>query len=64
MNQYQASIGCEDSGGGSLIDGLLNGVELTLLDSKAIALGFVRQSLVEELCNRATTQLVRQGVQR
>ena len=41
------------SGGGDLSD-LLDGVELNLLDSKLIGIGFVREELVEEVCLRAT----------
>ena len=43
---------------------LLQGVDLTLLDSKLIGLGFVREDLVTDLCNKAVEQLVQEGVQR
>ena len=40
---------------------LLDGVELTLLDSKLVGLGFVREDLVRQLCERATVGLIRDG---
>ena len=43
---------------------LFQDVDLTLLDSKLIGLGFVREDLVTELCNEAVEQLVQEGVQR
>ena len=43
---------------------LLNGVQLNLLDSKMIALGYVRKDLAKHLCTRATKQLVQEGIQR
>ena len=45
------------SGGGGDLSDLLDGVELNLLDSKLIGIGFVREELVEEVCLRATRQL-------
>ena len=52
--------GSRPSSSGDLSD-LLDGVELNLLDSKLIGIGFVREELVEEVCLRATRQLVREG---
>lgn len=46
------------------LQGLLQGLDINLLDSKFLGLGYVRQDLVEELCSRATLQLVREGEQR
>ena len=43
----------QSNSGGDLMD-LLDGVDLNLLDSKLIGLGFVRQQLVEEVCLRTT----------
>ena len=51
----------QQSGG---INRILQGVELNILDSKFLGLGYVRQDLVEELCTKATLQLVREGEQR
>jgi len=51
-------------GAGGGLEGLLQGVDLNLLDGKFIGLGFVRQDLVDELCLKATMQLVREGEQR
>ena len=56
--QAQAGIG------GSGFGDLLEGVELNLLDAKLIGLGYVREDLIQELCERATTALIREGVQR
>jgi len=50
------------AGGG--LNRILQGVELNILDSKFLGLGYVREDLVEELCTRATLQLVREGEQR
>ena len=52
---YQS--GPSNSGGGGDLSDLLDGVELNLLDSKLIGIGFVREELVEEVCLRATRQL-------
>ena len=43
----------QSNSGGDLMD-LLDGVDLSLLDSKLIGFGFVRKQLVEEVCLRAT----------
>ena len=51
-------------GGGGGIGGLLEGVELNLLDAKLIGLGYVREDLVRQLCHQATQQLIWEGVQR
>ena len=50
--------------GGGSIGGLLEGVELNLLDAKLIGLGYVREDLVRQLCHQATQQLIWEGVQR
>ena len=42
----------------------LEGLDLTLLDSKLIGLGYVREDLVNEVCEMATDQLIEEGVQR
>ena len=52
---YQS--GPSNLGGGGDLSDLLDGVELNLLDSKLIGIGFVREELVEEVCLRATRQL-------
>ena len=49
---------------GAGLNRILQGVELNILDSKFLGLGYVREDLVEELCTRATLQLVREGEQR
>ena len=46
------------SGGGGDLSDLLDGVELNLLDSKLIGIGFVREELVDEVCLRATRQIL------
>ena len=51
-------------GGSGGIGDILDGVQLNLLDAKLIGLGYVREDLVKELCNRATQALIREGVQR
>ena len=51
-------------GGGGSLGGLLEGVELNLLDAKLIGLGYVREDLVRQLCHQATQQLIWEGVQR
>ena len=51
------------SGGGGFGD-LFEGVELNLLDSKLIGIGYGREDLVIELCAKATQALIREGVQR
>ena len=59
---YNGGGGGGGSGGG--IGGLLEGVELNLLDAKLIGLGYVREDLVRQLCHQATQQLIWEGVQR
>jgi len=65
VGQYGGGGGQQAQGGnsGGLGD-ILDGVELNLLDAKLIGLGYVRESLVRELCAKATQQLIREGVQR
>lgn len=56
--------GAGGAGGGGGIGGLLEGVELNLLDAKLIGLGYVREDLVRQLCHQATQQIIWEGVQR
>ena len=51
-------------GGSDLLGGILQGVQLNVLDAKFIGLGFVREDLVGELCTRATNQLLEEGESR
>ena len=51
---YPVSGPSSSGGGGGDLSDLLDGVELNLLDSKLIGIGFVREELVEEVCLRAT----------
>ena len=51
-------------GGSDLLGGILQGVQLNVLDAKFIGLGFVREDLVGELCSRATNQLLEEGESR
>ena len=73
-NSYASSVTLDDSpsltssysGQTSSSSGLssqLEGLDLTLLDSKLIGLGYVREDLVNEVCEMATDQLVEEGVQ-
>lgn len=54
----------QDSCGSGDLSGLLSGVTLTLLDKQFIALGYVRQNLVDDLCTKATEQVVCEANQR
>ena len=60
----QGRPGGQYGGGNGGIGDILDGVQLNLLDAKLIGLGYVREDLVKELCNRATQALIREGVQR
>ena len=51
---YPVSSPSSSGGGGRDLSDLLDGVDLNLLDSKLIGIGFVREELVEEVCLRAT----------
>ena len=51
---YPVSGPSSSGGGGRDLSNLLDGVDLNLLDSKLIGIGFVREELVEEVCLRAT----------
>ena len=61
---WPSNNGGGGGGGGGSIGGLLEGVELNLLDAKLIGLGYVREDLVRQLCHQATQQLIWEGVQR
>ena len=65
---YRRPVSSYNGGGGGVgggsIGGLLERVELNLLDAKLIGLGYVREDLVRQLCHQATQQLIWEGVQR